>query len=91
MKIADTLHTFKTCDLDLAAYLILHDLKYIGLEVAEDEHNGKNKAFFIFEDPKQIARDLNRVFVTSSEKRYREFFKFLLREVHNKIKPSFRE
>ena len=85
------INTFKTCDLDLAAYLILHDLVYIGLEVAEDGYTSKQKAFFIFEDPKQIARDLNRVFVTSSEKRYREFFKFLLKEVHNRIKPSFRE
>lgn len=76
---------YKTRDLDLAAFLLLHDLKYLGLERIYEPNTHKEVAVLKFDDSKGIARDLSRVFITSSEKKYREFLKFLLKEIHKEL------
>jgi len=76
---------FKTCDLDLAAFLMLHDLKYVGVEKIKDQESNKTKIQMIFYDPRNIALDLNRIFIMSEQKKYREFLKFLLKEIHKEL------
>ncbi len=76
---------FETSDLDLGAYLLLHGLAYIGSRIEVDSGHRKPKAILQFEDLKQNARDLERTFVTSEEKRFRDLNKYLLREAHKAI------
>ena len=76
---------YKTKDLDLAAFLMLHDLTYIGLEKVFEPNTRKEVAILKFEDPKGIARDLSRTFISSPEKKYREFQKYLLKEIHREL------
>ena len=76
---------FKTFDLDLAAYLMSEGLPYLGMEVSKERDRGRTQVYICFIDKKQVALDLSRVFIGSREKRYREFLKFLLKEVHRQI------
>lgn len=76
---------FKTVDLDFSAYLMLENVPFLGTEVIKSDIKGKEQVLFCFLDKNQITRDLIRVFVSSREKRYREFLKFLLKEVHREL------
>ena len=76
---------FETTNLDLGAYLMLHDVKYMGCRIGHDEVRGKPLAIMQFLDDKQNARDLERLFMTSSEKRHRDLTKYLLKEVHRSV------
>lgn len=77
------LSTFNTHDVDLAAYLMQEGLKYIE---AVPEPNPRNpdspRIIFRFFDEKQIARDLERTFMSSEIKKYQDCRKYLLKEVH---------
>ena len=77
---------FETADLDLGAFLMLHGLKFLGSRVEDDLSKQKPKAIMRFLDDRQNARDLERIFMTSSEKRFRDLNKYLLREAHRIIK-----
>jgi len=77
--------TFETSDIDLGAFLISHGLRYIDSKVEYDENKRRPKAVLRFEDDKQNARDLERVFLGSPEKRYIDLRKYLLKEIHGKI------
>jgi len=77
---------FETTDLDLGAFLMLHGLEFKGSRVELTGTQQKPKAIMQFNDAKQNARDLERVFMTSSEKRFRDLNKYLLREAHRSIR-----
>jgi hypothetical protein len=77
---------FETSDLDLAAYLMLHELKLIGARIEIDPKQRRPKAIMQFADEKHTARDLERLFQTSSEKRYRDCMKYLLKEAHTAVR-----
>ena len=79
---------FETSDLDLGAFLMLHSLKFIGSRVEHSNTRQKPKAIMQFLDEKQNARDLERVFMLSEEKRFRDYNKYLLREAHIAIKEG---
>lgn len=77
---------FYTDNLDLGAFLMLSGLEYLDCElVIGSSPKKKPKVIMCFADTKQNARDLERVFLSSQEKRYRDLTKYLLREVHKKI------
>lgn len=59
---------FQTSDLDLGAYLMLKGLPFIGCKI-ESEGQKKPRAVMRFVDEKQKARDLERLFMTSEEKK----------------------
>lgn len=82
--------TYETQDLDLAAFLMSQGLQYLGSELDAESSYGQPKATLRFADEKQIARDLERVFLTSPEKRYRDVLKFLLREAHRTVKEELK-
>lgn len=85
---------FESADVDLCSFLLLHDVKYLDCRVETDTRTGRSRAIIRFLDEKQNARDLERLFLTSEFKRYRDLNKFLLKEVHRAcetIKRSFIE
>lgn len=73
---------FETHDVDLGSYLVLHDINYVDCRVEADPKNGRARAILRFLDDKQNARDLERMFLTSEMKKFRDINKFLLKEVH---------
>jgi hypothetical protein len=77
---------FETSDLDLAAYLMLHELPLVGTRIDIDTKQRRPKAIMQFADEKRTARDLERLFQTSSEKRYRDCMKYLLKEAHTAVR-----
>lgn len=62
---------FKTDNLSLAPYLLNQGLKFIETEMGVGKNNQK-RILFIFADPKCIGKDLERAFLNSLEKRYKD-------------------
>ncbi len=77
--------TFETNNVDLGAYLMLEGIPYTGCRV-EADRKGDPQAVMMFEDVKGICRDLERVFVASREKRFRDLNKYLLKDVHREVR-----
>lgn len=77
---------FQTPNLDLGAYLMLEGIKYLGCKIIVDPKRDEPKAVLKFLDDRKNCRDLERVFIGSREKRFREFNKFLLKDIHQEIK-----
>lgn len=80
-------NVFETTDLDLGAFLMLHGLVFAGI-IGLEGNRPKPKVVMQFLDEKQNARDLERVYMTSSEKRFRDLNKYLLREAHQALKDK---
>lgn len=78
--------TFETHDVDLAAYLMLEGLKFIECIKGSTTASGKQQILMRFFDEHGKARDLERVFMGSEFKRYRDFHKYLLRDIHRTLK-----
>lgn len=77
--------TFETYDSDLAAFLMLQGLKFIECR-KEDVSGPKPRVLMCFFDEKQIARDLERVFMTHEIARFSSCRKFLLKDIHRTLK-----
>lgn len=75
---------FETTSVDLAAFLMFEGIKY--LESRIEKTLGKEIVVMRFLDDRQNARDLERVFMNSDLKRYRDIVKYLLKEVHIKLR-----
>jgi hypothetical protein len=73
---------FETADVDLGSFLCIHDVPYVDCRVEADPKTGRARAILRFLDDKQNARDLERMFITSEMKKFRDVNKFLLKEVH---------
>lgn len=73
---------FETDNVDLGSYLLINDVEYLDCRVETDGRSGRAKAILRFIDKRQNARDLERMFLTSDLKKYRDLNKFLLKEVH---------
>lgn len=76
---------FSTYDVDLAAFLMLQGLKFIECVL---EASPKPRVKMRFFDEKQVARDLERVFMGNEFKKYRDLHKYLLREIHRTMKEG---
>lgn len=81
-----TTSLFETSNLDLGAYLMLEGIKYLGCRIIMDHNREEPKALLRFLDEKSNCRDLERLFMQSREKQYREINKFLLKDIHGEIK-----
>lgn len=75
---------FETTNLDLAAFLMFEGIKF--LECEKSQSHGKDIVVLRFLDEKQNCLDLERVFMGSEFKRYRDLVKYLLKEVHAKLR-----
>ena len=74
---------FTTTNVDLATFLIMQEIKL--LEVAI--HDPKRKIIaFRFLDEKLNCLDLERVYLNSEYKKFRDVNKYLLSKVHEKLR-----
>jgi hypothetical protein len=78
---------FYTYDVDLAAFLMVQGLKFY--ECKSDPID-KSRALFCFFDERDIGRDLERNWMSSDTKRFSDFRKYLLREVHRVVKQGIK-
>lgn len=78
---------YETKNVDLAAFLMFEGIKF--LECRIDRGTGKDLVVMRFLDDKTSCLDLERVFMTSDFKRYRDLTKYLLKEVHSKLREKF--
>lgn len=77
---------FETTNVDLAAFLMFEGIKY--LESRVDRSRGKALVVLRFLDERQTCLDLERVFMGSDMKKYRDLIKYLLKEVHGKLREG---
>lgn len=73
-------NTFVTDYYALTAYLELNGLKYIKT-IYKKDNSGKLKAFFHFNDPENIGKDLEMDFRFSPEKKYKDLLHFFRNEM----------
>jgi len=76
---------FSTYDVDLAAFLMLNGFKFIEC-VIDEPKSPKPRVLLKFFDEKNNARDLERIFMGSEIKKYREYHKYLLKSIHRCLK-----
>lgn len=77
---------FETQNVDLATFLILEGIKF--LELKKSETNSK-VVILRFLDEKQNCLDLERAYLSSSYKKYRDINKYLLTKIHQALRdPS---
>lgn len=86
-----TNNIFETYNVDLGAYLMLEGIPYQGCRIVSDPEKGEPKALLVFLDEKGVCRDLERNFMMSREKSYRDLNKYLLKDVHKEIKQFNRK
>ncbi len=80
---------FETDNLGISAYLALSGLSYVK-SVVRQGRNLKQKVVMQFDDPGGIGSSLAQEFVTSKEKKYRDFlfyFRSQIQETLDRNKP----
>jgi len=82
---------YRTDNTDLATYLIYNDIKFLGCDIDINSITKKPVAIMMFDDVKEIARDLERAYYTSNEKRFRDLNKYMLKEIHKAVKRFNRQ
>lgn len=83
MKTPKEVRTFETQNVDLASFLILHDVKLLEFRKDPDKHR---VVLIRFLDEKQNCLDLERVFLNSDYKKFRDINKYLLSKVHETLR-----
>ena len=76
---------FETNNVDLATFLVFEGVKLIEYKKAESK---RNVVIMRFLDDKGACRDLERVFLSSDYKRFRDINKYLLSKVHETLRDS---
>lgn len=74
---------FETQNVDLATFLMLMDVKL--LEVKKSEVK-RNVAILRFIDEKKNCLDLERVYLNSEFKKFRDINKYLLSKIHEALR-----
>lgn len=77
------LKIFETQNVDLASFLMLEGIKL--LECRKSDAN-KNVVVLRFLDEKQNCLDLERVYLNSTFKQYRDINKYLLSKIHETLR-----
>lgn len=72
--------TFKTDSLALAPYLLNKGLKFIKAINGAGKNN-KRRILFIFEDPANVGKELERSFLNSDEKRYKDSLHYFRNQI----------
>lgn len=70
---------FETQNVDLASFLIMEGIKFTGCARSEVY---PNVVMLCFEDERHNCLDLERVFMSSDFKKYRDINKWLLSKIH---------
>lgn len=79
---------FETTNVDLAAFLMMEGIKFLECKMSPSAGLARDIVVMRFLDDKTNCRDLERVFMGSEYKRYRDYTKYLLREIHSKKRES---
>lgn len=74
---------FETQNVDLATFLMLMEIKLV--EVKKSEHK-KDVVIMCFHDEKQNCLDLERVYLNSDFKKFRDTNKYLLQKIHQTLR-----
>lgn len=74
---------FETQNVDLATFLMLMEIKLV--EVKKSEHK-QNVVIMCFHDEKQNCLDLERVYLNSDFKKFRDTNKYLLQKIHQTLR-----
>jgi hypothetical protein len=76
---------YKTKNTDLAAFLLLEGIE---LETLEKNSQAPTDIVLVFRDPKSKCLDLERIFISSREKKFRDLHRYLLKQVHAKVREQ---
>jgi len=74
---------FTTSNVDLAAFLLYSEEDFVSCDIHPDR---ESVVVMSFNDPHGKCVDLERVFIHSEFKKYRELHKWLLGQIHNRLK-----
>ena len=85
MNTPKDLQIFETQNVDLATFLMLMDVKL--LEVRRSDTK-RNVAILRFLDEKKNCLDLERVYLSSEYKKFREINKYLLTKIHETLRAD---
>lgn len=75
--------TFETQNVDLATFLMLMDVKLLEVKKSETK---RNVVILCFSDEKQNCLDLERVYLNSEFKKFRDINKYLLSKIHEALR-----
>lgn len=81
----DGIPIFETQDADFAAFLLMEDIKLLGLRRSEEN---PNIVVLLFHDEKQNCLDLERVWLNSEHKKYRDWNKWVLAKIHKTLREQ---
>lgn len=76
---------YETRDVDLGTFLLYEGVKILECKPLETQ---KNVIIMRFLDDKDICRDLERVYINSEFKRFRDLNKWLLSKIHETLRES---
>lgn len=76
---------FETQNVDLATYLMLMGIKLLEIRKSETK---RNVAILRFLDEKQNCLDLERVFLNSEFKKFRDINKYLLSKIFESLRAD---
>lgn len=76
---------FKTQNADFAAFLILEGIPFLRCEI---NPVSSKAVLIVFDNAKQNCLDLERVFLSSEAKRYRDVHKWLLQRIHETLRQN---
>lgn len=74
---------FETQNVDLATFLMLMEIKLLEVKKSESK---KNVVILRFLDEKQNCLDLERVYLNSEYKKFRDINKYLLSKIHEALR-----
>ena len=77
-------NTYETNNIALAAYLALYGLKYKDVRVGMGRNNTQ-RVFFVFENEAGVGKELEKEFIQSKERKYRDFLLFFRNVVSESI------
>lgn len=75
---------FETSNVDLATFLLFENIKLLECQ----KRPGTNVVLMRFLDEKGSCLDLERIYLKSEFKKFRDINKWLLKKIHNAIKES---
>jgi hypothetical protein len=76
---------FTTQNVDLATFLVMEGIKFLGCKISG---NNAKVVVLSFDDVRQNCLDLERVFMSSDFKKYRDINKWLLGKIHDALRES---
>lgn len=85
MSIQKDVRIFETQNVDLATFLMLMDVKLLEVKKSDTK---RNVVVLRFIDEKQNCLDLERVYLNSEYKKFRDINKYLLTKIHEALRAD---